>query len=135
MATAIAIKTAPSSHHGQAEESVLVDVGWADTFDVVAAGGVGVTVTVSTGAETGVGVPVEVSVTWVVCVVSAVRVTSAVSVTCAVSVTSVVSVICVVAGSVDAMGVHVAVDVSSAAGGVVSAVVSGWPRIGVRAGV
>ena len=32
-------------------------------------------------------------------------------------------------------GVRVAVDVSSAAGGVVSADVSVWPRIGVRAGV
>ena len=64
-ATATAIRAAPSSHHGQAEDSVVVDVGCADTIDVVADGGVGVTVTVSTGVETGVGAPVDVSVTWV----------------------------------------------------------------------
>ena len=55
---------------------MLVDVGWADTFDVVAAGGVGVTVTVSTGVETGVRGPVDVCVTWVVSVVCAVSVVS-----------------------------------------------------------
>src|SRR6478609_5545889 len=79
MATATAIRAAPSSHHGQAEDSVVVDVGCADTIDVVADGGVGVTVTVSTGVDKGVGAPVDVAVTCAVSVVCAVCVTCAVS--------------------------------------------------------
>ena len=51
MAAATAIRSAPSSHHSQAGDSVVVDVGCADGIDVIAEAGVWVTVTVSTGVE------------------------------------------------------------------------------------
>src|SRR6478609_11653452 len=73
-ATATTTKAAPSSHHGQAEDSVVVAAGCADSTGAVD-GRVGVIVTVLTGVETGLSVPVDVSVTWVVCVVCAVSVT------------------------------------------------------------
>jgi len=62
-ATATAIRAAPNSHHGQAGNSVVVDVGCAATIDVVADCGVGVTVTVSTDVATGVADAVDVSLT------------------------------------------------------------------------
>jgi hypothetical protein len=43
---ATATRAAPSSHHGQAEDSVVVDTGCADSTDV-ADGAAGATVTVS----------------------------------------------------------------------------------------
>ena len=108
MPTSIAIRPAASSHHGQVEVSVVVDVGSADSTDVVADSGIGVMATVSAGVDAALGGLVAVSVTcaaWVPC---------AVWVTCVVWVT----------GVVDVMGsVRVAV-VSSVAGSVVSLGVS-----------